>query len=225
VAGGGAAGNPDGAFAGVVSSGQAMTSEIDFYWDTGSTNTYFAMRLMKPIAARWGFRVVPHPFNLGYVFRKNNYVLMDEPREKLAYRRADLMRWARRYGLPFRMPTVFPIKTSRTLRGALAMRRFGKEWAYMEALFTSYWERDDHSIADYPGLKRLAESLGVDPNVFEQIAESAEVRAELVRETDEGLARGVFGAPTYAVGNEMFWGKDRLDFLEEELERRATQRS
>ncbi len=120
-----------------------MRSEIHFYWDTGSTNTYFAVRLIKPLADRYGASIVTHPFNLGYVFRKEKYVLMDEPKEKLIYRRTDLMRWARRYNLPFRMPKVFPIKTSRSLRGSLAMRRLVKEWPYIEALFTSYWERNE----------------------------------------------------------------------------------
>jgi 2-hydroxychromene-2-carboxylate isomerase len=174
-----------------------------------------------PIANRYGARVIPHPFNLGYVFRTANYILMDEPREKLAYRRTDLMRWARRYNLPFRMPDVFPVKTSRSLRGALAMRRFDKEWLFIEALFTAYWERNDDSIADYVGMRPLAQALGVDPDKFEAVAESEEIKAELVDETDRGLARGVFGAPTFFVGNEMFWGKDRLDFMEDELRRQT----
>ena len=97
------------------------------------------------------------------------------------------------------------------------MRRLGKEWQYIEALFAAYWERNDHSIADYAGLKPLVATLGVDPDIFEKLAESDEVRAELIEETDIGLARGVFGTPTFFVGDEMFWGKDRLDFLEEEL--------
>jgi len=131
------------------------------------------------------------------------------------------MRWARRYNLPFSMPKVFPIKTSRSLRGSLAMRRMGKEWPYIEALFAAYWERNDHSIADYAGLRPLVATLGVDPDTFEKLAESDEVRAELIEETDRGLALGVFGTPTFFVGDEMFWGKDRLDFLEEELKHLA----
>src|SRR5208283_2906702 len=75
--------------------------------------------------------------------------------ERNFWPRTDLMRWARRYNLPFSMPKVFPIKTSRSLRGSLAMRRMGKEWPYIEALFAAYWERNDHSIADYAGLKPL----------------------------------------------------------------------
>ena len=192
---------------------------VEFYWDLGSTNSYFALHLIKPVAERHGARIVPHPFNLGYVFRKHNYVLMHEPKAKIANRIVDLHRWAHRHQLPFRMPSKFPIKTSPALRGALAMRRFGKEWAYLETIFTAYWERDDASVAELPGLRPVASALGVEPERFLALTESAEVRQELVAETDAGLARGVFGAPTFVVGDEIFWGKDRMDFVDQELAR------
>ncbi|HJY79880.1 MAG TPA: 2-hydroxychromene-2-carboxylate isomerase [Candidatus Binatia bacterium] len=194
-----------------------MIPQIDFYWDIGSTNTYFALHLIQPIAARYGARIVPHPFNLGHVFRQHGYVLMQEPRAKLHHRRVDLHRWAVRHQLPFRMPDEFPIKTSRALRGALAMRRFDQEWPYMEAIFSAYWEHNDASISDYAGLRPIAARLGVDADAFERLSEDAAIRAELIAETDAGLARGAFGAPTFFVGEEMFWGKDRMEFLEVEL--------
>lgn len=196
-----------------------MAGTIELYWDLGSTNSYFALHLIKPVAARHGARIVPHPFNLGYVFRHHDYVLMDEPKAKIANRIVDLHRWAKRHRLPFRMPTKFPIKTSPALRGALAMRRFGKEWDYLERIFSAYWERDDASVAELDGLRPVASALGVDPEQFIALADSAEVRRELIAETDAGLARGVFGAPTFIVGEEIFWGKDRMDFIDEELAR------
>jgi len=173
-----------------------MTPQIDFYWDIGSTNTYFALHLIRPIATHYGARIVPHPFNLGHVFRQHSYVLMQEPRAKLHHRRVDLHRWAVRHQLPFRMPDEFPIKTSRALRGALAMRRFDQEWPYLEAIFRAYWERNDASIADYAGLRPIVTRLGIDADAFEQLSESVAIRAELIAETDAGLARGAFGVPT-----------------------------
>jgi 2-hydroxychromene-2-carboxylate isomerase len=196
-----------------------MAKTVEFYWDLGSTNSYFALHLIKPVAARHGATVVPHPFNLGYVFRHRNYVLMDEPKAKIANRIIDLHRWARRYKLPFKMPSKFPIKTSPALRGALAARRFGKEWEYLEAIFAAYWERDDASVAELRGLRPVAVALGVDPDRFLALADGEDVRRELIVETDAGLARGVFGAPTFVVGDEIFWGKDRMDFIDEELAR------
>jgi 2-hydroxychromene-2-carboxylate isomerase len=117
------------------------------------------------------------------------------------------------------MPSKFPIKTSPALRGALAMRRFGKEWDYLEAIFAAYWERDDASVAELEGLRPVAAALGVDADRFLALTESPEVRQELIAETDAALARGVFGAPTFVVGDEIFWGKDRMDFIDEELAR------
>jgi 2-hydroxychromene-2-carboxylate isomerase len=194
-----------------------MSKTIEFYWDLGSTNSYFALHLIKPLARKHGATIVPRPFNLGYVFRKQNYVLMEEPKAKLRARKIDLMRWARRYNLPFRMPSKFPMKTSPALRGALAMRRFGKEWEFMEHIFAAYWERDDASVGELAGLLPVAAKLGVDPERFKELPESPEIRSELVSETDKGLERGVFGAPTFFVGEEMFWGKDRMEFIDDEL--------
>lgn len=193
--------------------------KVDFYWDIGSTNAYFALKLIEPVLARTGASMALHPFNLGYVFRKHNYVLMEEPPAKIANRKRDLARWAERCELPFRMPDEFPIKTSRALRGAIAMRRWGKERAYIDAIFAAYWERNDPGVQHYEGLAPIVAALGVDPGEFEREAESDETRAALAESTDGGLARGVFGVPSILVGEELFWGKDRMEFVEAELMR------
>ena len=186
----------------------------------GSTNTYFAVFLLPAVLERTGGRANFVPFNLGYVFRKHGYALEQESRTKMRQRRRDLERWAEYTGLPFRVPAQFPIKTSRALRGAIAMRRWGQEESYIRAIFRSYWERGVN-VADYDALRPIAAELGVDPDEFEKESESELARQELIRATSEGLERGVFGAPTFCVGDELFWGKDRLDFLERELVRRA----
>ena len=190
---------------------------VDLYWDAGSTNSYFALKLIEPVLARTGATLALHPFNLGHVFRLHRYVLMDEPPAKIANRIRDLHRWAARHRLPFQMPDVFPIKTSRALRGSLAMRPRGLEHAYVREVMAAYWERNDAGIADYAGLAPIVRALGVDPRDFEAECESADIRQALVEHTDRALARGVFGVPMMAVGNELFWGKDRMDFVEEEL--------
>jgi 2-hydroxychromene-2-carboxylate isomerase len=193
------------------------TKQVELYWDAGSTNTYFAIKLIKPILERTGATLILHPFNLGHVFRAHNYVLMEEPEAKIANRKRDLERWADKYDLPFRFPDTFPIKTSRALRGAIAMRRWNLEYAFTEAVLDAYWERNDGSIAHYAGLRPIAESLGVDPEEFEAACESDAVTQALIDSTNEGLERGVFGAPSIFVGKELFWGKDRMEFVEDEL--------
>ncbi len=196
-----------------------MNPHVDFYWDLGSTNSYFALKLLPPIAERHGAVIRWHPFNLGHVFRTNHYDLMDEPKAKLRNRYDDLMRWARKYELPFRRPTRFPIKTARALRGALAMRRWDLEVPYIDAIFTEYWERDNGAIGDYVELRRIAADLGVDADEFEQASESDEIRQGLIDATNAALQRGVFGAPSIIIENELYWGKDRMEFVDDHLAR------
>lgn len=203
-----------------IGSSKKVGKKVEMYWDLGSTNAYFALKLIQPILARHEAELVLHPFNLGHVFRLHNYVLMEEPPAKITNRKRDLARWAEKYQLPFRFPTRFPIKTSRALRGSLVMRRHGLELAYVEAIMSAYWERDDHSVADYAGLRTVVAGLGVDPDRFEAECESTDIREQLARSTDGGLARGVFGVPAMFVGDELFWGKDRMEFIDDELGRR-----
>jgi 2-hydroxychromene-2-carboxylate isomerase len=194
-----------------------MTKHIDFYWDLGSTNTYFALKLIVPMAAAHQTAIHWHPFNLGYVFRSNNYELMQEPRDKLNNRLDDLMRWARKYELPFKRPTNFPIKTARALRGALAMRHWDLELPFMDAIFSEYWEKDNGAIGEYSELRRIAVGLGVDADEFESASESDSVRQTLIESTDRARARGVFGAPSIMIDDQLYWGKDRMEFVEDHL--------
>lgn len=192
---------------------------IDFYWDIGSTNTYFAFHLIRPIAEKHGADIVMHPFNLGFVFRHHNYVLQDEPAAKLRNRGRDLTRWAEKHGLPFRVPDRFPIKTSRPLRGGLAARELGAETPYLDAIFARYWERNDPSITDVAGMEAVARDIGLDPAAFVALCDGPEIRQALIDETRAALDRGVFGAPSFCIGDELFWGKDRMEFIDDELAR------
>jgi len=195
--------------------------KIELYWDIGSTNTYFAFKLLKPILVRHDAELVLHPYNLGYVFKANNYELMKEPKSKLRNRKRDLQRWAEKYQLPFSIPRQFPIKSSRVLRGSLAMRRKGLEAEFVESALDAYWVRNDASIVDYAGLRPLATALGVDADWFEEMSSSDEIGQELIKSTNDGVERGVFGVPSIYVGEELFWGKDRMEFVEDELRRLA----
>lgn len=194
-----------------------MAKVIDFYWDLGSTNTYFAIKLLEPLAEKYGAQINWHAFNVGHVFQSNNYVLMDEPKAKLINRRDDLMRWARKYDLPFNVPKAFPIKTSQALRGAIAMRKWGKERGFIHEIFAAYWERGDGMIGSYETLRKVAASLDIDPDEFEQEAESESVRSALIASTNTALERGVFGVPSIIVDDQLFWGKDRMEFVEDQL--------
>ena len=191
---------------------------VKFYWDIGSTNSYFALRLLVPLTEKYDAKIDYHPFNLGHVFKSNNYVLMDEPKAKMRNRLADLNRWRDRYKLPFSMPKNFPIKTSRALKGAIAMRHWGLEPEYINAIFTAYWENNEGTIGEYDTLAGIALDLGVRPTEFIERCEMAETRQALIDSTTEAQQAGVFGAPTMVVDEEIYWGKDRMDFIETHLQ-------
>jgi len=194
---------------------------IKFYWDIGSTNSYFAFHLLRSIAKEFGALIEYVPLNLGYVFRHHNYVLNEEPKAKLKNRGIDLQRWARKYDLPFKVPEDFPIKTSAALRGSLAMRRFGLEEAYIEKLFSTYWEDNDSSIKAAEGLIPLVTELEVSQPEFTSMINSEEIRQEFIDLTQLALSKGIFGAPTMVVDEEIYWGKDRFDFIRDHLVRLA----
>jgi 2-hydroxychromene-2-carboxylate isomerase len=195
---------------------------VEMYWDVGSTNSYFALKLIQPVLDRHGLRLELRPYNLGFVFRSRNYVLMEEPPEKIQNRKIDLKRWADKYHLPFKFPTVFPVKSSKALRGSIAMRAWGLEHQFVEAVMNAYWERDDDSIADYEGMRLIVSKLGINFDEFVEKSESQQTRDTLIKSTNDGISRGVFGAPTIFVGSEMFWGKDRMEFVEDEIIRQSS---
>ena len=190
---------------------------IEMFWDIGSTNAYFALHLIKPILKRTNSELTLRPFNLGFAFRSRNYVLMEEPTVKIENRKVDLARWAKKYNLNFKFPSEFPIKTSRTLRGALAMREFELEIPFIEAIFKEYWEKNNSKIQNYEGMAPIVKRLGVNSKEFEKLCESDKIRQSLIDHTNDGMSRGVFGVPSIFVGKEMFWGKDRMEFVEDEI--------
>ena len=91
------------------------------------------------------------------------------------------------------------------------------EAEYIEAIFNAYWENDVGTIGEIEPLRQIAESLGVDPDEFEVACKSSEVRQRMIDSTNAALALGVFGVPTIVIGNEIYWGKDRMEFIEDHL--------
>ena len=194
-----------------------MTKTVDFFWDIGSTNTYFAFHLLRPLAKKYDAQINYVPFNLGYVFRHHNYALTDEPAAKMKNRKIDLMRWAKRHGLNFQVPKEFPIKTSRVLRASLVMREHGLEEAFMEAMFKRYWEQGDASIQTFDGMASSVTELGVDTDRFLAQVDAPQMQDLFIQTTQQALDEGIFGAPTMRVESEIYWGKDRFEFIEDHL--------
>ncbi len=192
-----------------------MMKAVDFYFDFSSINAYFAAFMLPEICRPRGARINWLPLHLGAVFRGTGFDATAMPPAKARYLRRDHMRYAQRLGLPLRWPSRFPIKTSAALRGVLAARRVSEDAAVKFSLevFRAHWERDA-DIADPEVVGAAAERVGLDRRPFLASVNTDAVREELAAVTARAIERGVFGAPTFFVGEEMFWGKDRLDFVE-----------
>jgi 2-hydroxychromene-2-carboxylate isomerase len=118
------------------------------------------------------------------------------------------------------MPSVFPVNTIRALRGAVAALEEGSFSPYHHAVMEAYWAHDQ-DIGDAETLAAVIGAAGLDGQRLIARCEEAPIKAILKANTDEAITRGVFGAPTFFVGEQMFWGNDRLDFVAEALAERA----
>jgi 2-hydroxychromene-2-carboxylate isomerase len=197
---------------------------VDFYFDFSSTNSYFAAFMLPEICARNDARVNWIPTHFAALFRGTGFEVMAMAASKARYLWRDHARYAQMTGLPFRRPSRFPIKTAMAMRAVLAAGRMSnvvdgsaaRERAMREisqAFMRAYWERDE-DIGDREVLASIATKSGFEGTRLLELADASPAREELAALTDAAITRGVFGAPTFFVGDEMFWGKDRLDFVE-----------
>ena len=202
---------------------------VDFHFDFSSTNSYFAAFMLPEICARNHARVNWIATHSAAMFRGTGFDVMAMTPRKARYLWRDHTRYAEMTGLPFKKPTRFPIKTSSALRAVLAAAnstqpdddgasREQLQRAISQAIMRAYWERDE-DIGDRNVLASIASSAGFDGSALMEIADATPARDALAALTENAVARGVFGLPTFFVGNEMFWGKDRLDFVERWLKR------
>jgi 2-hydroxychromene-2-carboxylate isomerase len=193
---------------------------VDFYFDFSSTNSYFAALLLPEICRRHEATVSWLPLHLAALFRDTGFDVMAMPRPKARYLWRDHQRYAELTGLPFRMPSRFPVKTSIALRCVLAARDLvpGAEARFSQEVFRAYWERDE-DISLPAVLGEVARIVGLDSPRLLAASDESKLRDELAAITKRAAERAVFGAPTFFVGAEMFWGKDRLDFVERALRR------
>ena len=202
---------------------------VDFYFDFSSTNSYFAAFLLPEICVRNDARVNWMPAHFAALFRGTGFDVMAMTPPKARYLWRDHARYAELTRLPFKKPSRFPIKTSSALRAVLAaghttqvdddgVSRERAQRTLSQAIMRAYWERDE-DISDRAVLASIATSAGFDGEKLMPLADAKSTRDELAALTETAVARGVFGAPTFFVGDEMFWGMDRLDFVERWLKR------
>jgi len=192
---------------------------IDFIFDFGSPNGYLAWRVLPGIVARTGATVNLIPCLLGGIFKATNnrspVEAFGEVKGKLAYEGLKTRRYVTKHGLTaYRQNPHFPVNTLLIMRGLIAARRMGVGDRYLETVLAAMWEQGE-KMDDPEVVKRVLEAAGLDGGALIAATQDPQVKAELVANTEAAVARGVFGIPTFFVGDEMFFGKDRLEQVEE----------
>jgi len=195
-----------------------MTATVECFFDFGSPTSYLAWTQLPRIAAAAGARVDWRPMLLGGVFKATGNTSPVLVAAKGRWMGTDIARWAKRWGVPFRFNPHFPINTLTLMRGAagLQMRRPDIFERYLATIYEAMW-KEPANLGDPDLLAATLGAAGLDADEFAALVADPEVKAKLVATTEEAVARGVFGAPTCFVGEAMFFGQDRLDFVAEAL--------
>jgi len=195
-----------------------MAKPIEFFFDYVSPYSYLGNSELERVAARAGAEIVYRPMFLGGVMQATGNRPPGTVAAKGAYMTRDLERWARRYGVPMAMNPHFPLNTLGAMRGALVALDDGTFPAYHRAMFQAMW-RDGVNLADEPAYRAVVEAAGLDVEQLCARRADQAVKDRLRANTDEAIARGAFGAPSFFVGEELFFGNDRLDFVAEAVGR------
>jgi 2-hydroxychromene-2-carboxylate isomerase len=198
-----------------------MSVKVEFLFDFGSPNAYLSHKLIPAIEARTGVRFDYVPVLLGGLFKlANNRSPMEAYAgipNKMAYERLEMTRFIQRHGLTaFRMNPHFPVNTLKIMRGACAAQQLGVLGPYVDAVYAAMWEQqlnmaDDAVIAD------VLQRAGLDAAAMIATSQLPEVKERLLQNTQSAHERGAFGSPTFFVNGEMWFGKDRLRDVEEEI--------
>ncbi len=202
-----------------------MAVTIDFIFDFASPNAYLVHRPLKAIAMRTGAEVNLVPCLLGGIFKATGnqapMLAFGNIRGKLDYDQLEMKRFIEKHGLgAFRMNPHFPVNTLILQRGAIAAEMDGKLAPYVEAGLKAMWENG--LKMDEPDVFVAAmDGAGLDGKALLEATRDPAVKQKLVDNTAAAVERGAFGIPTFYVGEEMFFGKERLDQLEEEVHNQA----
>jgi 2-hydroxychromene-2-carboxylate isomerase len=194
-----------------------MPKFVEFYFDYGSPTSHLAFFELRKIARAAGAEIMWRPILLGGVFKTINSHSPIEIAPKGKWMMWDIANYARRYGVPFVHNPYFVINTLPLMRGALVASRRGELERYSEAMFLSVW-RDALDMGDPAVIGAALEKHGFDAKAYFAGVQEQAIKDQLKACTDAAVARGIFGLPTFFIGDKMWWGQDRLEWVKEELE-------
>jgi 2-hydroxychromene-2-carboxylate isomerase len=195
-----------------------MNKTVEYYFDFGSPAAYLASTQLPTLAAEASAIVAWRPMLLGGVFVATGNASPASIPAKGKYIFDDFSRFARRYRVPFNMNPFFPINTITLMRIAtgLQMRQDPRFMDYCKAVYHAIWV-DAHNMNDPSVVTKVLQTGGLDASALLALATEPAVKNKLKADTEAAVARGIFGAPTFFVDGQMFWGQDRLDFVREAL--------
>ena len=198
-----------------------MTKTVDFIFDFGSPNAYLAYKVLPSILERTGAKMKLIPSLLGGIFKATNnqspMMAFGGVKGKLEYENLETRRFIKKHGLTaFEMNPHFPVNTLTLMRGAIYAEREGFLDAYVEAGLKAMWE-DGQKMDDPEVFVSVMNDAGLDGAAILAGTQEPDVKAGLIANTEAAVGRGVFGIPTFFVGDEMYFGKNTLGEVEAAL--------
>ncbi|MGE5170061.1 MAG: 2-hydroxychromene-2-carboxylate isomerase [Rudaea sp.] len=197
-----------------------MTSLVDYYFTPVSPWTYLGHDRFVALARRHGAAIAAKPIDLGRVFPVSGGVpLRERAPQRQAYRLVELRRWSSYLGIPLNpQPAHFPVSADLASRWIVAALEQDVEaaLAFAGALGRAVWA-EERNIAERETLAAIARARSLDADALDERANAPDIATRYGVLTQEAIDRGVFGAPTYVYAGELFWGQDRLDFLDRAL--------
>lgn len=195
-----------------------MTNRLEFFFDYGSPYSYLADSQLPGLVERTGCRIEYRPMLLGGVFKAtgNRSPAMEPVEAKRRYGAIELRRFAEHYGCAFQGNPHFPINTLPIMRACHAAIHQGVFETFHGAVYRAFWAEGEN-LGEEEAFARVLAGAGLAAERIVAAASEPEAKSSLRETTDEAVSRGAFGAPTFFVGEEMFFGADRLAFVEAAL--------
>ncbi|BCT34517.1 MULTISPECIES: 2-hydroxychromene-2-carboxylate isomerase [Pseudomonas] len=195
-----------------------MNKKVEFFFDLGSPTSYLAYTQLPKICAQTGSQLVYQPMLLGGVFKTTGNASPISVPAKGRYMLQDLARFAQRYQVELNFNPHFPINTLLLMRATTGVQMHLPERFidFIDCLFRALWV-DKRNLNDAASVAQVLEQGGFDPQQILDLSNAEDVKTALRNNTEQALQRGVFGAPSMFVGEELFFGQDRLDFVREAL--------
>jgi len=195
-----------------------MIKSVEFWFDYGSPTAYLAHWRLKDLAGRVDSAIDFRPMLLGAVFQATGNRTPMEIKAKSEWMEWDMNNFAERHGIPFVMNPYFIINTLPLMRGALVAEQRNELERYSDAMFNAIW-CDGRNMGDSEVIGATLAENGFEVAAYFAGVQEQEIKDELKRCVEHAVAKGVFGAPTFFVGDKMWFGQDRLDWIEAELGR------